>query len=144
MMLTTKGRYAVMAMVDIAYYAKGQEVIALHEIAQRQEIAVNYLEQLFCKLKRHNLVESTKGPGGGYKLSRSPQDISIFEVINAVDEDIKITRCENLEKGCLVKRNKICFTHVLWNGLGEKISGYLNSMSLQDVCNNISAKSAAT
>ncbi len=140
MMLTTKGRYAVMAMVDIAHYGKGSsdKPIALHEIANRQDIAINYLEQLFNKLKRHNLVESIKGPGGGYILSKLPQDISILEVIDAVGEVIKITRCEANSKGCLAIKRKICFTHALWDGLGKQISGYLSSISLKDVCNNIS------
>ena len=140
MMLTTKGRYAVMAMVDIAHYGKGSsdKPIALHEIANRQDVAINYLEQLFNKLKRHNLVESIKGPGGGYILSKLPQDISILEVIDAVGEVIKITRCEANSKGCLATKRKICFTHALWDGLGKQISGYLSSISLKDVCNNIS------
>ncbi len=137
MMLTTKGRYAVMAMVDLAYYGGANEVSALHEISDRQEIAVNYLEQLFSKLKKHNLVEAFKGPGGGYRLSKNPKDISVLEVINAAGESIKITRCEKESKGCLVKRNKICFTHVVWDGLGKQISDYMDSMSLQDICNNI-------
>ncbi len=138
MMLTTKGRYAVMAMVDLAYYSAGGQVTALHEIADRQEIAINYLEQLFSKLKKANLVEAIKGPGGGYKLSRLPKEISILEVINAVNESIKITRCDNNGGGCLIKKhNKICFTHALWDGLSKQIGGYLDFMSLQDVCNNI-------
>ena len=143
MMLTTKGRYAVMAMVDLAYYSVGGQVTALHEVADRQEIAINYLEQLFSKLKKANLVEAIKGPGGGYKLSRSPKDISILEVINAVNESIKITRCDN-KTGCLIKRhNKICFTHALWDGLSKQIGGYLDSMSLQDVSNNIRVNDGA-
>ena len=140
MMLTTKGRYAVMAMVDLAYYGVDGRTIALHEISERQEITVNYLEQLFSKLKSNNLVEATKGPGGGYKLAKSPEEISIYDVINAVKEFIKITRCEKSDNGCLVKHNKICFTHALWDGLGKQITGYLESMSLQDVCNNIKDK----
>lgn len=140
MMLTTKGRYAVMAMVDLAYYGKHDQVTALHEIAERQEITVNYLEQLFSKLKKYNLVESLKGPGGGYRLSKIARDISILEIINAAGEDIKMTRCEKIGDGCLVKSNKICLTHTLWNGLDNKISDYLNSVSLQDVCNKANNK----
>lgn len=137
-MLTTKGRYAVMAMVDLSYYGGGDKITALHEIAERQEIAINYLEQLFSKLKKHNLVESHKGPGGGYILSKLPKDISVLEIINAAGEDIKMTRCEKNSDGCLVKSNKICFTHALWDGLDRTINNYLDSVSLQDVCNKIS------
>ena len=133
-MLTTKGRYAVMAMVDLAHYREQGKAIALHEIAQRQNIAVNYLEQLFSKLKKNNLVEAIKGPGGGYILSKAAQDISILAVINAVDESIKITRCtEGSGYGCIASTNKICFTHALWDGLGKQIGGYLESMSLKDL-----------
>lgn len=137
MMLTTKGRYAVMAMVDLSYYSKDDKAIALHEISNRQDIAVSYLEQLFNKLKKHNLVESFRGPGGGYKLAKKAKDISIFAIISAVDESIKITRCESMSKGCLTKQNKICFTHALWDGLGKQITDYLESISLQDVSDNI-------
>ncbi len=138
MMLTTKGRYAVMAMVDLTYYGKDNKAIALQEISHRQDIALNYLEQIFNKLKKSNLVDSFKGPGGGYKLSKLAKDISVLEVINAVEESIKITRCEeNNHKGCLIKHNKICFTHALWDGLGKQISNYLDSVTLEDVCNNI-------
>lgn len=139
MMLTTKGRYAVMAMVDLAFYSKNNEAIALHEISNRQNIAVNYLEQLFCKLKKQNLVMSVKGPGGGYKLAKSFEDISILDVVLAVEESIKMTRCaDDLNTGCLSKQNKICFTHALWNGLENKISEYLKSISLKTVCDNVS------
>jgi Rrf2 family iron-sulfur cluster assembly transcriptional regulator len=138
MMLTTKGRYAVMAMVDLAYYSTEKKAIALHEIAARQEIAINYLEQLFNKLKKHNLVSATKGPGGGYILNKDAKDISILTIITAVGEKLKVTRCDKENgSGCLNKSNKICFTHNLWEGLGNQISSYLSSISLQDICRNI-------
>jgi Rrf2 family transcriptional regulator, iron-sulfur cluster assembly transcription factor len=137
MMLTTKGRYAVMAMVDLAYYKAVGKATALHEISHRQDITVNYLEQLFNKLKRSQLVESIKGPGGGYALKMKAKDISIFEIITAVGESIKITRCDSSDKGCIGKSNKICLTHVLWDGLGKQISDYLKSISLQDICDNL-------
>ena len=141
MILTTKGRYAVMAMVDLSYHGINDKAIALHEISKRQNITINYLEQLFNKLKKHNLVESFKGPGGGYKLAKIAGDIPILSVIDAVGESIKITRCDDLkEGGCLSIQNKICFTHALWDGLGKQITGYLNSISLQDVCDNIKNK----
>ncbi|MCT4635408.1 MAG: RrF2 family transcriptional regulator [Rickettsiales bacterium] len=140
MMLTTKGRYAVMAMVDLAYYGESNKIIALHEIAERQEITINYLEQLFVKLKKRNLVESHKGPGGGYKLSKSPKDISVLEIINASEESIKMTRCKKNSGGCLAENNKVCFTHALWDGLDNTISNYLHSVSLQDIFNKINNK----
>jgi Rrf2 family transcriptional regulator, iron-sulfur cluster assembly transcription factor len=136
-MLTTKGRYAVMAMVDLAHYGVNEKAIALHEISARQDITINYLEQLFSKLKKHQLVKSLKGPGGGYLLSKSAKDISILSIIDAVEESIQITRCHNTGKGCLIKSNTFCFTHALWDGLGKQISNYLGSTSLQDVCRNI-------
>lgn len=139
MMLTTKGRYAVMAMVDLAYYGSKDKIIALHEVALRQDITINYLEQLFSKLKKHDLVKSIKGPGGGYILAKKSSDISILAVVNAVGEATKITRCSENEnkKGCLIKKGAICFTHVLWDGLGKQISGYLGSITLEDVCRGI-------
>ncbi len=137
MMLTTKGRYAVMAMVDLAYYKDSGKATALHEISSRQNIKVSYLEQLFNKLKKGQLVNSIKGPGGGYILSTEAKNISILKIISAVDESIKITRCENINKGCLNAGNKVCLTHVLWDGLGKQISSYLDSISLQDVCNDM-------
>jgi len=136
-MLTTKGRYAVMAMVDLTYYRQGNKAVALHEISARQDIGLSYLEQLFNKLKKHKLVEAIKGPGGGYLLSKAAKDISIFSIVTAVDESMKITRCESASKGCLVNNNKICFTHTLWDGLGKHISNYLDSISLQDICDKI-------
>ena len=137
MMLTTKGRYAVMAMVDLAHYGANKKAIALYEISARQDITINYLEQLFSKLKKHQLVKSLKGPGGGYLLSKSAKDISILSIIDAVEESIQITRCHNTGRGCLTKSNTICFTHALWDGLGRQISNYLGSTSLKDVCKSI-------
>ena len=137
MMLTTKGRYAVMAMVDLAYYGSRQKAVALREISLRQNITIAYLEQIFSKLKKASLVESVKGPGGGYILAKSIKDVSILMVIKAVGEVIKITRCEDKKTGCLTKKGGICFTHALWDGLGNNISDYLSSISLEDVCGNI-------
>lgn len=137
MMLTTKGRYAVMAMVDLTYYKQNEKAIALHEISARQDIGISYLEQLFNKLKKHQLVKSIKGPGGGYLLNKSAKDISILSIVTAVDESMKITRCNSVDKGCLKNKHKICFTHTLWDGLSKQISSYLDSISLADVCRNI-------
>ncbi len=137
MMLTTKGRYAVMAMVDLAYYGDNSNTIALHEIANRQHITVSYLEQLFNKLKKHNLVSSVKGPGGGYTLSRKADTISVLEIINAVEESIKITRCSLGNNNCFNKKGAPCFTHALWEGLGKEISNYLGQKNLNQICESI-------
>lgn len=133
MKLSTKGRYAVMAMVDLAQNSAGQPV-ALAEISERQAISLSYLEQLFGKLRRAELVESVRGPGGGYKLSDSPEDIRISEVIVAVDEPIRTTSCTpGTSVGCIRKSTR-CMTHDLWEELGHQIHGYLSSVSLADVC----------
>ncbi|MDO8838171.1 MAG: Rrf2 family transcriptional regulator [Parvibaculum sp.] len=132
MKLTTKGRYAVMAMADLARHSDGSPV-ALAEIADRQEISLSYLEQLFAKLRRGDLVKSVRGPGGGYLLSRVADDIRIADVILAVDEPIKATRCElGSPRGCLPSSGR-CITHDLWEGLSHQIQLYLNSVSLGDV-----------
>ncbi len=138
MMLTTKGRYAVMAMVDLVHYGNNGKATALHEIAERQNITINYLEQLFNKLKKKQLVDSIKGPGGGYNLKINAKDITILDIILAAGESLKITRCDAANKGCLGSNHKVCLTHVLWEGLGLQISNYLKSISLQDVCDNVS------
>lgn len=132
MKLSTKGRYAVMAMVDLAANSDGKP-IALADVAERQEISLSYLEQLFGKLRRGNLVKSVRGPGGGYLLARTPADTRIADIILAVDEPIKATRCTpGSPAGC--KSNKTrCLTHDLWEELGNKIFLYLNAVSLADV-----------
>jgi Rrf2 family transcriptional regulator, iron-sulfur cluster assembly transcription factor len=138
MMLTTKGRYAVMAMVDIAYHSANNKPVALHDICERQKIALSYLEQLFNKLKKSRLVISFKGPGGGYILSKDPAQTNILEIISSVDESIKITRCSSKEgKNCLQTSSTPCFTHALWEGLGRQISEYLLNTSLADICKSI-------
>ncbi len=134
MKLTTKGRYAVMAMADLARHSTGQPVV-LAEIANRQDISLSYLEQLFAKLRRGNLVKSVRGPGGGYLLARMAGDIRISDVILAVDEPIKATRCElGSPRGCLPSSGR-CITHDLWEGLSRQIHLYLGSVSLDDVIN---------
>lgn len=135
MKLTTKGRYAVMAMADLARYSTGRPV-ALADIAERQEISLSYLEQLFAKLRRGNLVKSVRGPGGGYLLSRHADDIRISDVILAVDEPIKATRCEiGSPKGCMGNNSSRCITHDLWAELSHHIQLFLGSVSLGDVIN---------
>jgi Rrf2 family iron-sulfur cluster assembly transcriptional regulator len=133
MMLTTKGRYAVMALVDLATHGKEKPVV-LAEIAERQEIALTYLEQIFSKLKKDGIVHAFRGPGGGYKLTKPAAETWISDIIVAVDEPIKMTRCNHdPSKGCLSTKAR-CLTHDLWDGLGNQIFGYLRSVSLEDVC----------
>ncbi len=133
MLLTTKGRYAVMAIVDIAMNSTGRPV-SLVEVANRQNITLNYLEQIFIKLKKMGIVVSTRGPGGGYLLSEEPQNIKISRIIDAVNEEIKITRCGDGIPGCISKTAK-CTTHDLWDGLSITIRTYLDNISVLDVAN---------
>ncbi len=131
MKLSTRGRYAVMAMADIAHYSKG-EPVTLADIADRQDISQAYLEQLFVKLRRCGLVESARGPGGGYKLAHEAGDIRISDIVLAVDEPLKVTRCEDSSPiGCL--NGSRCLTHDLWEELGRQIHVFLASVSLDDV-----------
>ena len=138
MRLTTNSRYAVTAMLDIAYYDRGNP-ISLPEIAERQSISLSYLEQLFSRLKRNGLVESIKGPGGGYKLSKNANDIVISDVINAVDESVETTAC-NGKSNC--HNNQQCLSHNLWEDLGAEINNFLSDVTLQQVIlkNNSNAK----
>ena len=129
MKLTTKSRYAVTAMLDIAYHNKGNP-ISLPEIADRQNISLSYLEQFFSRLKKSGLVESIKGPGGGYMLSKGADDIVISEVIQAVDEDLETTAC-NGKSNC--HNNHQCISHNLWQDLGTEIKNFLSDITLQQV-----------
>lgn len=132
MKLSTKSRYAVMAMVDLAKQSTG-EPIALADVADRQEISLSYLEQIFGKLRRGGLVNSVRGPGGGYMLSRSAADTRISDIILAVDEPIQTTRCKpGSPFGCKSNQSR-CMTHDLWEELGHQIYIYLSSVSLEDV-----------
>jgi Rrf2 family transcriptional regulator, iron-sulfur cluster assembly transcription factor len=131
--LSTKGRYAVTAMVDIAQHGNGQPV-SLAEIAERQEISLSYLEQLFAKLRRSGLVKSVRGPGGGYLLAHARDATRICDIIVAVDEPIQAVRCTPGEAvGCRGDRSR-CLTHDLWEELSNQIRLYLSSVSLGDVC----------
>jgi Rrf2 family transcriptional regulator, iron-sulfur cluster assembly transcription factor len=131
MKMSTKGRYAVMAMIDIGEHAHGKPV-SLAEIADRQDISQEYLEQLFGKLRRAGLVASSRGPGGGYMLAREPANINISEVILAVDEPLRVTRCEgDAVNGC-VKGTRCC-AHDLWSSMGRQMMNFLDSITLDDV-----------
>lgn len=133
MELTTRGRYAVMAMADLAKH--GQEAaIPLSAIAERQHLSIAYLEQIFLKLRRAGLVDSERGRAGGYRLARPAADIMVAEVMGAVEEDTRMTRCQGEgSAGCIGEHR--CLTHALWDALGEKIHGFLSHVSLDDVLN---------
>lgn len=126
MKLTTKGRYAVTAMLDLAIHGADGPVCLSH-IAARQDISLAYLEQLFTRLRRQGLVESTRGPGGGYRLRRGAADISVAMVIAAVDEPLDSTRC-NGDRNC--QRGERCLTHQLWEDLSLHIHDFLDDISL--------------
>ena len=126
MRLTTKGRYAVTAMLDLAlHYDRGP--ITLADISQRQEISLSYLEQLFSKLRKNGLVNSARGPGGGYRLSRDANEIAVAEVISAVDETVDATRCKR-KGNC--QHSERCLTHDLWCDLSDQIFNFLASITL--------------
>lgn len=128
----TKARYAVMAMVELAGHEAGKPV-QLAVLAAAQEITLPYLEQIFAKLKQHKLVNSVRGPGGGYVLARSAADVRISDIVQAVDESLKMTRCEShVADGCMAGKAR-CLTHNLWEGLEQNITHYLSSISLADV-----------
>lgn len=132
MRLSTKGRYAVMAMVDLAANSNGSPV-ALADIAERQEISLSYLEQLFAKLRKGGLVKSVRGPGGGYLLAYTADNTRVSDIILAVDEPIRTTRCANITpQGCRTNRSR-CLTHDLWEELGNQIHMYLSSVTIADV-----------
>lgn len=131
MLLSTKGRYAVMAMVDLAGQPPLQPV-TLAAIAERQEIPLAYLEQIFAKMKKSGLVASVRGPGGGYKLAKSTDAVTVAEIVLASEESIKMTRCGGEVKVCMSTKTQ-CLTHDLWEGLGDQIYNYLNGITLADV-----------
>ncbi len=134
MKLSTKGRYAAMAMIDLAMHSDGKPV-SLADIADRQEISLSYLEQLFAKLRRGGLVKSVRGPGGGYLLAHSDQETRMSDIILAVDEPIHATRCTPGQPfGCRSNKSR-CITHDLWEELGNQIYLYLSSVTVADVVN---------
>jgi Rrf2 family transcriptional regulator, iron-sulfur cluster assembly transcription factor len=129
MRLTTKGRFAVTAMIDLAL-RQNNGPVTLAAISQRQQISLSYLEQLFGKLRRHGLVESVRGPGGGYNLGRAPETVAVADIIVAVDEPIDATQCGGREN-CLDDHR--CMTHELWAGLNAHIFAYLRSVTLSEL-----------
>ena len=129
MRLTTKGRYAVTAMLDLALHAQTGPV-SLADISERQGISLSYLEQLFAKLRRSNLVSSVRGPGGGYQLSREKATIQVAQVIDAVNESVDATRCQGLGD---CHGGDTCLTHHLWCDLSEQIHTFLSGISLADL-----------
>jgi len=131
MKLSTKGRYAVMAMIDIGIHSAGKPV-SLADIAARQDISQEYLEQLFGKLRRAELVTSARGPGGGYVLARAADEIVMADVIQAVDEELKVTRCSgDAVDGCV--HGQQCSAHDLWSSMGRQMMYFLESVTLDDV-----------
>jgi Rrf2 family iron-sulfur cluster assembly transcriptional regulator len=130
MRLTTKGRFAVTAMVDLAMRG-GKAPVTLAAISERQKISLSYLEQLFGKLRRNKIVESVRGPGGGYYLARPGSKISIADIVVAVDEPLDATKCGG--KGDCHGEQQPCITHDLWMGLNERIHSYLEDISLQQL-----------
>lgn len=129
MRLTTKGRYAVTAMLDLALH-QGKGPISLADISDRQGISLSYLEQLFAKLRKQNLVQSVRGPGGGYELKRDSAAINVAQVVDAVNESVDATGCQ--QKGNC-QSGEICLTHHLWMDLSGQIHSFLSEISLADL-----------
>jgi Rrf2 family iron-sulfur cluster assembly transcriptional regulator len=129
MKLTTKGRYAVTAMLDLAlHYDQG--AVTLADIARRQGISLSYLEQLFAKLRKSGLVDSVRGPGGGYNLAHQPAEISVADIVIAINEDIDVRRCKG---GGNCDGDERCLTHELWDALSTRIHEFLSGISLADL-----------
>jgi len=137
MRLTTKGRFAVTAMIDLAL-RQNTGPVTLAAISQRQQISLSYLEQLFGKLRRKELVESTRGPGGGYSLARKAADITVADIIVSVDEPLDATQCGG--KGNCLGDGGHCMTHDLWTSLNQRMVEFLNSVSLQKLVDDQLAK----
>ena len=135
MKLTSKGRYAVMALVDLARFDSINPV-SLRDISLRQGISLDYLEQIFSKLKRNNIVKSIRGTQGGYILGKNPNDIKLNNIFYAVDEKVKTVQCKkDSKKGCNGKATK-CITHDLWDELETHINSFFENKSLEDLINN--------
>jgi Rrf2 family iron-sulfur cluster assembly transcriptional regulator len=140
MRLTTKGRYAVTAMLDLALHSN-REPVTLSDISMRQDISLSYLEQLFARLRRSELVQSVRGPGGGYRLGRATENIAIVDIIVAVDESVDATRCKGLGN---CHQGEICLTHQLWEDLSQQIHEFLSGISLADLMARHEVKTIAS
>ena len=137
MKLTSKGRFAVMSLVDIAINSVGNKPVSLSEISLRQNLSLPFLEQIFISLKKSGIVKSVRGPSGGYLFAKNPDFIKIYDVIKAIDEDLKIMKCNGVDFGCIPNKGKTkCLTHNLWNKLSNHIFYFLSSVSIDDVRNN--------
>ena len=135
MKLTSKGRYAVMALADLARFDNANP-ISLRDISLRQSISLNYLEQIFFKLKKNQIVKSVRGTQGGYVLNKKPNEIKLTNIFHAVDEKVKTVQCnKDSKKGCNSKVAK-CITHNLWDELENHINGFFEKKSLEDLLNN--------
>lgn len=134
--LNTKGRYAVMAMADIAKHAD-VEAVPLSQIADRQRVSLAYLEQIFSRLRRAGLVESVRGRTGGYRLGRAASEIKVSEVMAAVEEEVRMTRCGGADHEAPCLGTERCLTHGLWDALGDQIAHFLSRVTLQDVIDGI-------
>ena len=135
MKLTSKGRYAVMALADLAKFNSSNPV-SLRDISLRQGISLDFLEQIFAKLKKHNIVKSIRGSNGGYILNKNPFEIKIANILNAVDEEVKTVQCKkDSKKGCNNKTSK-CITHNLWDELEEHINHFFEQKNLKDLISN--------
>ena len=132
MRLTTKGRYAVTAILDLAFHQE-EGPVSLAAISERQGISLSYLEQLFSKLRRNDIVVSTRGPGGGYSLKTSAEELSVSAIIMAVDESVKMSACDAGD-GC--QNEHRCLTHDLWQDLSNEIKGFLDGITLAEMMNN--------
>ncbi len=139
MKLTTRGRYAVTAMLDLALHQRTGPV-SLAEIADRQGISLSYLEQIFSRLRRRDLVCSTRGPGGGYRLARGAREISVADVIGAVDEVVDATRCGGMQN---CQREERCLTHDLWQDLSHQIHDFLTGIDLEQLVTRSSVREVA-
>lgn len=136
MELNTKGRYAVTALADLAKFGGGG-ALSLASIAERQQLPVAYLEQIFMSLRRSGLVDSARGRSGGYRLNKPAREISVAEIMRAVDEETRMTSCRDADTPC--RGDKPCLTHSLWTALGAEIDGFLTRVSLQDVLDGVRA-----
>ena len=140
MRLTTKGRYAVTAMLDLALHAT-EGPVPLADISKRQGISLSYLEQLFSRLRREGLVDSARGPGGGYRLARTAAEIAVVDVINAIDENVNVTRCGG-EGDC--QDGEPCLTHDLWSELSQEIDVFLKGVTLATLVDQRTVQAVAS